>query len=111
MTPRSINAAPVQHHNRKPTKETNMSVNVGIIDAVTATNVKVVAESPAMAMGTLYQTLAHSTGILMENSVTASRNADMVGLTAATMGSIQIYSIDTISDAISVAQIIAANNA
>ncbi|MEE9453008.1 MAG: RebB family R body protein [Paracoccaceae bacterium] len=85
-------------------------VNAGILEAVTSTNVKVVAEAPAMAMGTLYQTLAHSTGILLENSVTGSRNADMVGLAAANQGIMQIYSVDTITDAVSVAQIIAANN-
>ncbi|SMX43101.1 RebB family R body protein [Actibacterium lipolyticum] len=86
-----------------------MTVNAGILEAVTSTNVKVVAEAPAMAMGTLYQTLAHSTGILLENSVTGSRNADMVGLAAANQGIMQIYSVDTITDAVSVAQIIAAN--
>ncbi len=85
------------------------NVPAEILEAVTATNVKVVAESPAMAMGTLYQSLAHSTGILFENSVTGSRNADMVGLAAANQGIMQIYSVDTITDAVSVAQIIAAN--
>lgn len=87
-----------------------MAVNPGILEAVTSTNVKVVAEAPAMAMGTLYQTLAHSTGILLENSVTGSRHSDMVGLAAANQGIMQIYSVDTITDAVSVAQIIAANN-
>lgn len=86
------------------------TVNAGIVDAVTSTNVKVVAEAPAMAMGTLYQALAHSTGILFENSVTGSRNADLVGLAATNQGIMQIYSVDTITDAVSVAQIIAANN-
>jgi Killing trait len=98
---------------RPQTKEYNTMANSlpEIIDAVTATNVKVVAESPAMAMGTLYQSLAHSTGILFENSVSASRNADMVGLAATNQGIMQIYSVDTITDAVSVAQIIAANAA
>lgn len=84
-------------------------VEEAIIDAVTATNVKVVAESPAMAMGTLYQSLAHSTGILFENSVTGSRNADLLGLATCNQGIMQIYSVDTITDAVSVAQIISAN--
>ena len=44
-------------------------VNEQITDAVTQSNVKVVAEAPAMAMGNVYQTLAHSIGILMENAV------------------------------------------
>lgn len=44
------------------------AVNNQITDAVTQSNVKVVGEAPAMAVGTLYQTLAHSTGIMMENA-------------------------------------------
>ncbi|MFB9156471.1 RebB family R body protein, partial [Chromobacterium violaceum] len=36
------------------------SVNNQITDAVTQANVKVLAESPAMAMGSIYQSLAHS---------------------------------------------------
>jgi len=36
-----------------------MTVNSQITDAVTQTNVKVVAEAPAMAMGSIYQTMAH----------------------------------------------------
>lgn len=64
-----------------------------------------------MAMGTLYQSLAHSTGILFENAVSGAKHSDMIGLAATNQGIMQIYSVDTITDAISVAQIIAANNA
>ncbi len=86
-----------------------MPVEASIIDAVTATNVKVVAEAPAMAMGTLYQSLSHSTGILFENAVSGAKHSDMIGLAATNMGILQIYSVDTISDAINIAQQIAAN--
>ncbi|VEB41493.1 Killing trait [Chromobacterium violaceum] len=48
------------------------AVNSQITDAVTQSNVKVVGEAPAMAMGSIYQSLAHSTGILFENAVSAS---------------------------------------
>jgi len=44
-------------------------VNSQITDAVTQSNVKVVGEAPAMAMGNVYQSLAHSMGLLMENAV------------------------------------------
>jgi hypothetical protein len=86
-------------------------VEPAIIDAVAATNVKVVAEAPAMAMGTLYQSLAHSTGILFENAVSGARHSDMIGLAATNQGIMQIYSLDTIADAISIAQILKANAA
>ena len=49
------------------------SVNDQITDAVTQANVKVVAEAPAMAAAGLYQTTAHSSGILMENAVAAQQ--------------------------------------
>ena len=37
------------------------AVNDHITDAVTQTNVKVIGEAPAMAMGTIYQSMAHAT--------------------------------------------------
>ena len=46
-------------------------VNGHITDSVTQANVKVVADAPAMVMGAIYQSLAHSTGILYENAATA----------------------------------------
>ncbi|MCO3897341.1 R body protein RebB-like protein, partial [Pseudomonas aeruginosa] len=45
------------------------AVNNQITDAVTQSNVKVIGEAPAMALGSIFQTMAHSTGILFENSV------------------------------------------
>lgn len=45
------------------------SVNSQITDAVTQSNVKVLGDAPAMAMGTVYQTAAHSIGIAFENAV------------------------------------------
>ena len=55
------------------------TVNPQITDAVTQTNVKVLAEAPAMAMGALYQTMSHSLGLLMENAVTAQQNMNIIG--------------------------------
>ncbi len=48
-------------------------VNAQITDAVTQTNVKVLAEAPAQAMGTLYQVAAQANGIAMQNA-TANQN-------------------------------------
>ncbi|PWG04174.1 RebB family R body protein [Polaribacter aquimarinus] len=53
-------------------------VNSQITDAVTQSNVKVVGEAPAMAMGNVYQSLAHSIGILMENAVTQQQQASIL---------------------------------
>jgi len=71
------------------------SVNDQVTDAVTQSNVKVVGESPAMAMGSLYQTMAHSTGILFENSVSAQQQQNTLTQAATNQGVMQIYSLDT----------------
>lgn len=44
-------------------------VNSQITDAVTQTNVKVVAEAPAQAIASLYQIASHSTGLALQNAV------------------------------------------
>ena len=82
------------------------TVNEQITDAVTQTNVKVVAESPAMALSNVYQTAAHSTGIMFENAVNNQNQQNILGQAATTQGVMQIYSMDTVADAISIAQML-----
>ncbi|AAQ58399.1 RebB family R body protein [Chromobacterium violaceum] len=77
----------------------NTAVNDQITDAVTQTNVKVLAEAPAMAMGSLFQTASHSTGILFENATSAQQQQNTLSQAAANMGVMQIYSVDTMADA------------
>lgn len=80
------------------------TVNGQITDAVTQSNVKVVAEAPAMAMGTLYQSMAHSTGMMFENAVYAQQQQNVGAQAATTLGITKIYSVDTIADATAVAK-------
>lgn len=56
----------------------NTTVNAQITDAVTQTNVNVVGESPAQAMGSLYQMAAHANGMAMQNSVTNQQNLNQL---------------------------------
>ncbi len=84
------------------------TVSTQITDAITQTNVQVVADAPAMAMGSLYQTAAHSTGLMFANAVTAQNNQNILSQTATSMGVMQIYSVDTIADAISIAEMLQA---
>jgi hypothetical protein len=81
-------------------------VNEQITDAVTQSNVKVVAEAPAIALGNVYQTAAHSTGIMFENSVNTQNQQNILGQAATTQGVMQIYSLDTVADAISIAKML-----
>ena len=68
------------------------SVNDQITDAVTQSNVKVLADAPAMAMGSLYQATAHSMGIMFENAVASQQQSAVLAQAATTQGVMQIYS-------------------
>ena len=83
-----------------------MNVSQQITDAVTQSNVQVVASAPAMAMGNVYQSAAHSTGLMFENAVNAQSQQNILAQTATTQGVMQIYSFDTVADAIAIAQLL-----
>ncbi len=70
-------------------------VNTMVTDAVTQSNVKVVGEAPAMALGTIYQAMAHSTGVLFENAVASQQQQNSLAQAAVNQGIMQIYSLDT----------------
>ena len=80
-------------------------VNGQITDAVTQANVEVVGEAPAMAMGALYQSLAHSTGILYENATSSQQQLQIAAQAATNQGVIQIYSVDTMAGAVATSKI------
>jgi len=54
-------------------------VNAQITDAVTQTNVKVLGEAPAQAMALVYQTMAHSISLAMENAQQAQGGLQQIG--------------------------------
>ena len=83
----------------------NETVNPQITDAVTQANVKVLADAPAMAMGSIYQTLAHSTGIMMENAVNAQQQLAIAAQAATNQGVIQMYSIDAMAGAVATSKL------
>ena len=87
----------------------SQTVNGQITDAVTQTNVKVVAEAPAIALGNVYQSAAHSTGLMFENAVNAQSQQNILAQTSTTQGVMQIYSFDTIADAISISTMLNAS--
>ena len=82
--------------------ETN--VNSQITDAVTQSNVKVVGEAPAIALGNVYQTAAHSTGLMFQNAVNAQNQQNILAQAATTQGVMQIYSLDTTADATAISK-------
>lgn len=67
------------------------AVNSQVTDAITQTNVKVLGEAPAMAMGNVYQTMAHSLGLMFENAVNAQQQMNIAAQAATNQGVIQLY--------------------
>jgi len=80
-------------------------MNGQITDAVTQANVKVLGDAPAMAMGAMYQSLSHSTGLLYENAVSSQQQLGIAAQAATNQGVIQIYSIDTMAGAVATSKI------
>jgi len=60
------------------------SVNSQITDAVTQANVKVLADAPAMAMGSLYQAMAQAAGLAAQNATANQQAANQVSQAVAT---------------------------
>ncbi|MBE1160727.1 RebB family R body protein [Dyella acidiphila] len=60
------------------------AVNDQITDAVTQSNVKVLGEAPAVALGQLYQSLAQASATAAQNAVTNQQNANQVALAVTT---------------------------
>jgi len=69
----------------------NTSVNSQITDAVTQTNVKVVAEAPAQSMAMVYQTMAHSISLAMENAMQAQGGLQQIGNAVTSSGVRMIF--------------------
>jgi len=80
-------------------------MNGMITDAVTQTNVQVLGDAPAMAMGAIYQSLSHSTGILYENAVGSQQQLAIASQAATNQGVLQIYSVDTMAGAVATSKI------
>ncbi len=73
------------------------AVNSAITDAVTQTNVKVLAESPALSLSNLYQTISQSLSLSAQNAVTSQQQTNIIHQATTTQGVSLLYSIDTLS--------------
>jgi hypothetical protein len=80
-------------------------VNGQITDAVTQSNVEVLGDAPAMALGSVYQALAHSTGILFENAANSQQQLGIAAQAATNQGVIQIYSLGTMAGAVATGKV------
>ena len=62
-----------------------VDVSSAVTDAVTQTNVKVLSEAPAMAMGSLYQAVGNTVAMATANAVSAQQQANVIFQTATTV--------------------------
>ena len=70
-------------------------VNSQITDAVTQANVKVMADSPALALSNLYQIVSQSLGLSAQNAVMSQQQSNIIHQAATTQGVNLIYAVDT----------------
>ena len=73
------------------------AVNSQITDAVTQSNVKVLGDAPAVAMGNLYQATAQALANAAHNATTAQQQTNVAAQAATTAGVALLYSLDTAS--------------
>ena len=73
----------------------NPSVNGAITDAVTQANVKVLADSPAMSLSNLYQTVSQSLSLSVQNAVTMQQQSNIVHQVTTTQGVNLLYTVGT----------------
>jgi hypothetical protein len=68
-------------------------VNGQVTDSVTQANVKVLADAPAVALGTSYQAHSQSTALSMQNAVAAQQHMTTIGSTVTTQAVNLIFSV------------------
>lgn len=74
-------------------------VNGQITDAVTQTNVNVLGNAAANAMATIYQVMAHSVGLSMQNAVAQQQRMNTLSSGVTTQGVNLLYGQPTAVDA------------
>jgi hypothetical protein len=86
------------------------AVNSQITDSITQANTKVLGDSPAIALGNLYQATAQALGNAAHNATAGQQQTAITAQAATTMGVTTLYSIDTASDAVATAAIFGSGN-
>lgn len=85
---------------------TDTAVNSQITDAVTQANVKVLGDAPAMAMGSLYQTIGNSIAMAAANAVYAQQQANITYQAATTLGVTKLFSSSNVASTADATQMV-----
>ncbi|MBA4786697.1 MAG: RebB family R body protein, partial [Brevundimonas sp.] len=78
-----------------------------ITDAVTQQNMMVLGSASTVAMGSIYQSAAHSTAIVFQNAVQAQRQASICAQAATNQGVMQVYEMGGLVSAAATARVAA----
>ncbi len=70
------------------------SVNDQVTDSITQANTKVLGDSPATALGNLYQATAQALSLTAHNATNAQQQNAIMSQSATTMSVVSLYSID-----------------
>ncbi len=73
------------------------TVNGQVTDSVTQTNVQVVAESPALSLGNLYQVTSQSLGNSAHNATIAQQQGSITAQAATSQGVAMLYAVGSSS--------------
>ena len=84
-------------------------VNDQITDAITQTNVKVLGDAPAESMGMLYQMLAQSTGMSMQNMVANQQHKNTIDSATVTGAVSLLYTLDVAAEGKATQEILSGN--
>ncbi|MDF2368996.1 RebB family R body protein [Sneathiella sp.] len=84
-------------------------VNSQITDAVTQSNLTVIGGAPAQSMGTVYQMMAQSVGVSMQNAVSNQQNMNTIDNAIVTQGIAMLYSMDNSLEARASEEILSGN--
>jgi hypothetical protein len=76
-----------------PDSKAPTTVNSQVTGAITQTNVQVLGEAPAIAMGNLYQTVGNSWAMATANAVYAQQQANVTYQAASTIGVAKLLSL------------------
>lgn len=74
-------------------------VNGQVTDSVTQANVKVLGDAPAQALASVYQVMAQSVGLSMQNAVANQQNNNTIDTAVTTQGVNLLYSMPVAADA------------
>lgn len=87
----------------------NTWMNSQVTDAVTQSNVKVLGDAPAESMGMLYQMLAQSTGMSMQNMVANQQHKNSIDSAVVTGAVTVLYTLDTATTSKATQEILSGN--